>query len=83
MSKKNVVAAVVVEANPNRVHVTHENVQMDILGDIRPIQSVKVSYTKSGDGKVQRCMSFQEYGRIADEVHRMLRAKRRVYSERE
>jgi len=66
-----------------RVQVTHEDVQMDILGDIRTIASVKVSYTKEANGKVTRSMSFQEYNRIADEIHRQLRAKRRVYSERE
>lgn len=66
-----------------RVNITHEDVKMDILGDIRDIPAVKVSYVKNADGTVSRCMSFQEYNRIADEIHRQLRAKRKVYSERE
>lgn len=66
-----------------RVYQTLENVKMDILGDIREIPSVKVSYTRNADGTISRCISFQEYNRIADEIHRQLRAKRKVYSERE
>ncbi len=66
-----------------RVNVTHEDVQMDILGDIRTVPTAKVSYVKEANGKISRCMSFQEYNRIADEIHRQLRAKRKVYSERE
>lgn len=66
-----------------RVYQTLENVEMDILGAIRVIPSIKVSYTRNADGTVSRCISFQEYNRVADEIHRQLRAKRKVYSERE
>jgi hypothetical protein len=66
----------------DRVRVTHENIEMDILGEIRPIREVRVSYVKNANGTVSRCMSFDEYNRIADDIHRMLRAKRKVYSER-
>lgn len=65
-----------------RVNVTHEDVKMDILGDVRNV-TAKVSYVKEANGKISRCMSFQEYNRIADVIHHELRAKRRVYSERE
>jgi hypothetical protein len=67
----------------DRVSVTHNDVEMDILGDIRPIREARVSYVKNADGTVSRCMSFDEYNRIADDIHRMLRARRKVYSERE
>jgi hypothetical protein len=67
----------------DRVTVTHNDIEMDILGDIRPIREAKVSYVKNADGTVSRCMSFDEYNKIADDIHRMLRAKRKVYSERE
>ena len=67
----------------DRINVTHENIEMDILGDIRPIRQARVSYVKNADGTVSRCMSFDEYNSIADDIHRMLRAKRKVYSERE
>jgi hypothetical protein len=64
-----------------RVYQTLKDVEMDILGEIRVISEVRVSYTVDGNGKVSRCISFEEYNRIADEIHRMLRAKRRVYHE--
>ena len=64
-----------------RVYQTLKDVKMDILGEIRDIAEVRVSYTKDGQGKVNRCISFEEYNRIADEIHRQLRAKRRVYHE--
>ena len=67
----------------DRINQTLENVEMDILGDIRPIREARVSYVKNADNTVSRCMSFSEYNRIADDIHRMLRAKRKVYSERE
>ena len=67
----------------DRINVVHNDIEMDILGDIRPIREARVSYVKNADGTVSRCMSFDEYNRIGDEIHRMLRAKRKVYSERE
>lgn len=67
----------------DRINVTHNDIEMDILGDVRPIREARVSYVKNADGTVSRCMSFDEYNRISDEIHRMLRAKRKVYSERE
>jgi hypothetical protein len=66
-----------------RMYVTHENIEMDILGDIRPIREARVSYVKNADNTVSRCMSFDEFNKIGDEIHRQLRAKRKVYSERE
>lgn len=62
-----------------RVYQTLKDVQMDILGEIRTIPEVRVSYTVDGQGRVHRCMSFEEYNRIADDIHRELRAKRKVY----
>lgn len=67
----------------DRVYQTLQNVEMDILGDVRVIREARVSYVKNADKTISRCMSFGEYGRIGDEIHRMLRAKRKVYSERE
>lgn len=67
----------------DRIEKTLKNVQMDILGAIRTIPEVKVSYTKNRDGSYSRCISLGEYNRIADEIHRQLRAQRRVYSERD
>jgi hypothetical protein len=66
-----------------RVTQTLHDVEMDILGAVRKIKEVRVSYTKNDDGTVSRCMSFQEYNRIADDIHRELRRQRKVYSERE
>ena len=68
-----------IQDNGLRVLQTLKDVQMDILGKIRTIPEVRVSYTKDGNGNVQRCISFEEYNRIADEIHRELRAQRRVY----
>lgn len=67
----------------DRIPVTHENVEMDILGDIRLLNEVKVSYVKNADNTVSRCMSFDEYNKLSDEIHRQLRARRKVYLERE
>lgn len=64
-----------------RVYQTLQNVQMHILGEVRTISEVKVSYTRDGRGNVSRCISFEEWNRISDEIHRQLRAKRRVYHE--
>ncbi len=64
-----------------RVYQTLKDVKMDILGEIRDIPEVRVSYTKDGQGKISRCISFEEWNRISDEIHRQLRAKRRVYHE--
>lgn len=64
-----------------RVEQVLKDVKMDILGKIRTIAEVKVSYTKNGNGTISRCISFEEYNRIADQIHRELRAKRRVYHE--
>jgi hypothetical protein len=64
-----------------RVYQTLKDVKMDILGEIRVIPEVRVSYVMDGNGAVSRCISFEEYNRIADDIHRMLRAKRRVYHE--
>lgn len=65
-----------------RIFVTHENIEMDILGDIRPIREARVSYVRNADNTISRCMSFDEYNKIGDEIHRQLRARRKVYSER-
>lgn len=65
-----------------RINRTLNNVDMDILGEIRPIREARVSYVKNANGTVSRCMAFDEYNRIGDEIHRQLRAKRKVYSER-
>jgi len=65
-----------------RFYRTLKDVEMHILGEVRVIPEVKVSYTKDANGNYNRCISFQEYNRIADEVHRMLRSRRRVYHER-
>lgn len=64
-----------------RVYQTLKNVEMDILGEIRLIPEVRVSYVRDGNGKVSRCISFEEWNRIADDIHRELRAKRKVYHE--
>jgi len=64
-----------------RVYQTLKDVKMEILGEVRVIPEVRVSYVMDDNGKVSRCISFEEYNRIADEIHRMLRAKRRVYHE--
>lgn len=64
----------------DRIYRTLKNVKMDILGEIRTIEEVRVSYIMS-EGGLTRCISFEEYGRIADEIHRQLRNKRRVYKE--
>lgn len=64
-----------------RIYKTLKDVEMDILGDIRKISEVKVSYTRDSQGKVQRCMSFDEYNRISDDIHHELKHKRRVYYE--
>ena len=69
--------------NGDRVTRVLKNVQMDILGAIRTIPEVKVSYTRNADGSYARCISFEEFNKIADDIHRQLRAQRRVYSERE
>ena len=66
-----------------RVKVTLKDVQMDILGEIRTIPEVNVTYTKDGLGRIDRCMSFDEYNRIADDIHRELRRRRKVYHENE
>lgn len=63
------------------VYQTLKNVQMDILGEIRTVAEARVSYTRDGDGKVHRCMSFEEYNRIANVIHQELRARRKVYHE--
>lgn len=64
-----------------RVQQVLKDVQMDILGEIRTIPEVKVTYTKDGNGNISRCISLEEYNRIADDIHRELRAKRKVYHE--
>jgi len=66
-----------------RVYQTLQDVEMDILGDIRTIKEMRVSYVKNANNTVSRCISFQEYNRIADEIHQELRRQRKVYSERE
>jgi hypothetical protein len=66
-----------------RAYQTLHDVEMDILGAVRKIKEVRVSYTRNADGTVSRCLSFDEYQRIADEIHRELRRQRKVYSERE
>lgn len=63
-----------------RVYRTLKNVEMDILGEIRLIPEVRVSYVRNGDGTISRCISIDEYQRIADEIHQELRRKRRVYA---
>lgn len=63
-----------------RVYQTLKDVEMDILGEVRLIPEVRVSYVKNADGSISRCISFDEYQRISDEIHRKLRAKRRVYA---
>lgn len=60
-----------------RVYQTLKDVQMDILGEVRTIAEVRVSYTS--DGKMS--ISFDEYNRIAWQVHEELRRKRKVYHE--
>lgn len=67
--------------NSKRVYQTLKDVKMDILGEIRIISEVRVSYTKNSKGEISRCISFDEMTRISDEIHRELRAKRRVYHE--
>lgn len=67
----------------DRVFVVHNDIQMEILGDTRPVREARVSYVKDGNGGISRTMSFDEFNRIGDEIHRQLRAKRKVYSERE
>ena len=69
--------------NSERINKTLKNVKMDILGALRTIPEVKVSYTQNANGSITRCISLEEYNRIADEIHRMLRAQRKVYSERD
>jgi hypothetical protein len=66
-----------------RFKKTFKDVEMDILGDIRLIEELTIEFVRNADGTYSRTMSFQEHARIADEIHRQLRAKRRVYSERE
>lgn len=60
-----------------RVYQVFKNVQMDILGEIRTIAEVRVSFTN--DGKL--CLSFDEYNRIMWSIHQELKRKRRVYHE--
>lgn len=64
-----------------RVYQTLKDVKMDILGEIRTIPEVKVSYTTDSNGGVHRCISFDEYSRIAEDIHQQLRHKRKVYHE--
>jgi len=66
-----------------RITRTLKNAKMDILGSLRTIPEVKVSYTQNVSGSITRCISLEEYNRIADEIHRILRAQRKVYSERD
>ena len=67
----------------SRVYQTLKDVEMFVLGAVRVIPEVKVSYTLNAKGGTDMNISFQEYNRIADDVHRMLRNKRRVYHERD
>lgn len=62
-----------------RIYQTLKDVEVDILGEARLIPELKVSYTMDGDGKVSRCISFEEWNKISDDINRMLRARRRVY----
>lgn len=63
----------------SRVFQTLKDVQMDILGEMRTIPEIRVSYTKDGEGRINRCISFDEWNRISDEIHRELRERRKVY----
>jgi len=63
-----------------RIYKTLKNVEMDILGEIRVIPEVRVSYVKNYDGTIDRCISIDEYQRIFDEIHQELRKRRRVYA---
>ena len=58
-----------------RTHQTLKDVKMNILGDVRTIAEVKVSYDVDG----RMYLSFDEHNRIADEIHQALRRQRRVY----
>ena len=58
-----------------RTHQTLKDVKMNILGDVRTIAEVKVSYDVDG----RMYLSFDEHNRIADEIHQTLRRQRRVY----
>lgn len=63
-----------------RIYKTLKNVEMDILGEIRLIPEVRVSYVKNYDGTIDRCISIDEYQRISDDIHQELRKRRRVYA---
>ena len=60
----------------SRVYQTFKDVRMDILGEIRHVEEVKLSMTSDGRWSI----SFDEYNRIADIIHHQLRRKRKVYS---
>ena len=58
-----------------RVFHTLKDVKMNILGDVRTIPEVRVSYDVDG----HMYLSFDEHNRIADDIHQQLRKQRRVY----
>lgn len=62
-----------------RVWQTLKNVKMFILGEVREVAEVKVSFTHDG----QWSITFDEYNRIAGVIHEELRKKRKVYAELE
>ena len=71
---------VMIQDKGARVFRTLKNVEMDILGEIRLIPEVRVSYVRNADRTISRCISIDEYQRISDEIHQALRKKRRVYA---
>jgi len=60
-----------------RVWQTFKDVKMHILGEIREVAEVRLSFTHDGRWSI----SFDEYNRIADVIHHQLRRKRKVYAE--
>jgi hypothetical protein len=58
-----------------RITKKFENCNMFILGEVRKIPEVTLSLIPQ-DGRW--CMSFDEYNRIANDIHEQLRHRRKV-----
>lgn len=59
----------------NRIYKTFKNLRIEILGEIRTIPEVKLTLVPM-EGKWS--MSFDEYNRIANDIHLELKKKRKV-----